>query len=77
MKRNETLFPKKIILVRCFDPDIDIPILFIKKALEKHGCDHVRDMRLAGGAISFGRHFNFCEEQLQVSPHTPSVDNSQ
>ncbi|MBI2120519.1 MAG: hypothetical protein HYT94_02755 [Parcubacteria group bacterium] len=61
-----TPLPEKIVLVRCFDPDIDVALHAIKKRLKRAGCKQVREMPLTGGAISLGRHFEFADEQLRT-----------
>lgn len=58
--------PQKIVLVRCFDPDIDVALHAIKKTLKKAGCKQVREMPLTGGAISFARHLRFADEQMKT-----------
>lgn len=58
--------PEKIVLVRCFDPDIDVALHAIKKTLKKAGCKQVREMPMTGGAISFARHVDFADEQMKT-----------
>jgi hypothetical protein len=58
--------PENIVLVRCFDPDIDVALHAIKKTLKRAGCKRVREMPLTGGAVSFGRHIDFVDAQMRT-----------
>lgn len=67
MKEEKVLaLPEKIVLVRCFDPDIDVALHAVKKRLKRGGCRQVREMLLTGGGISFGQHFAFADEQVKT-----------
>lgn len=65
-KEPAVALPEKIVLVRCFDPDIDVALHAIKKRLKRAGVKQVREMPLCGGAISLGRHPAFADEQIKT-----------
>lgn len=58
--------PQKIIIVRCFDSRIDVPLHAMYAELKKHGCQTVREEKLAGGGIIYARHMDFANEQIET-----------
>lgn len=68
MSQEETIIKlaEKIVVVRCFDDRIDVPLHALYKKLKNSGCKKVREMKLAGGAISFVSHLDFAYEQIET-----------
>lgn len=62
----DTLPPKKIVIIRCFDNRIDVPLHAMYTELKKHGCKTVREEKLAGGGIIYARHLDFANEQIET-----------
>lgn len=58
--------PEKIIIVRCFDKRIDVPLHAIYAELKARGCKTVREEKLAGGGIIYARYIDFANEQIET-----------
>jgi hypothetical protein len=58
--------PQKIIIVRCFDKRIDVPLHAMYSELKMLGCGTVREEKLAGGGLVYARHIDFANEQIET-----------
>lgn len=58
--------PKNIIIIRCFDDRIDVPLHAMYKELKSDGCKKVREEKLAGGGLIYAKHFDFANEQIET-----------
>lgn len=58
--------PKKVVIVRCFDDRIDVPLHAMYKELKALGCRTVREAKLAGGGLVYARHWEFANEQIET-----------
>jgi hypothetical protein len=61
--------PQKMVIVRCFDARIDVPLHAMYAELKLRGCKEVREEKLAGGGLIYARHIAFANEQIETFLH--------